>query len=235
MQKAAENKDSHLARLVKELQDQVEELKREKEDLKGEVEIVNTDRDGLEAEIDELRAALQAQGLKISQERALEGATAHIELQSQVQVLRKALEEKSSEAENLMSQIQTQSLCIESYRETIHRHSMNEAELANKLMCLKSELLGTNRSFQEFRVTKINSLFNAQVKIVAGANADGAKVLILEYKNKRDVYDLAMIESVAMHDSRPARFLITINGECMEFESDEAEKTVKALNAMISL
>lgn len=235
MQKAAESRDSHLARLVKELQDQAEELKRGKEDLKSELEIVNSDRDGLEAEIDELRAALQAQGLKISQDKALEGANAHIELQSLVQTLRKALEEKSTETESLKTQIQTQALCIESYRETIHRHSMNEAELANKLMCLKSELLGTNRSYQEFRVTKVNSLFNTQVKIVAGANADGAKVLVLEHKNKRDVYDLGLIESVAMHESRPSRFLVTINGESLEFESEEADKTVKALNALISL
>ena len=233
MQKAAENKDSHLARLVNELQEQVETLKKEKEELVNELEIVNSDRDGLETEIDELRAALQAQALKIKEN--LEETTKAVMENGVVENLQKTVEELNREIGKLKAELQTQEMCIESYRETISRHSRNEAELANKLMCLKSELLGTNRSYQEFRVTKVNSVFNSQVKIVAGANSDGAKVLVLEYKNKRDVYDLGLVESVALHSSRANRFSISVSGECMDFDSEEADHVVKVLNTIMSL
>ena len=209
MQKQAENKDSHLARLVKELQEQVQTMTKQKEQMQGEWEAAMT---------------------TVTKQREL-----NMSLESEVRILRGTLVDREGENSELRSKVQTQELCIESLKESLTRHSVTEAELANKLMCLKSELLGTNRSLQEYRVVKINPFLNAQVKLTFGQGNEGVKVLILEYKNKQDVHDLTMVEKVAMRESKGNRFTIAVAGEELEFESDEAEKVVRSLNAMMGL
>mmetsp|Transcript_11131 Transcript_11131/g.21878 ORF Transcript_11131/g.21878 Transcript_11131/m.21878 type:complete len:355 (-) Transcript_11131:4249-5313(-) len=218
------------------LHEKIQLLSKDKEmtdvQVNGRVSILQTQVEELEAHL----ASLTEEHEKLLQEHqelrsnSLSQHEQKTELEMKVSELKTHLDATLSQFASLQETIEEKELVISTLSQRLLKVSEANADLANKMMELKNDLIDAQVNYQCFDVIKCGRLLNSSAKLTIKRNFNGEPVVEWEVRGHKYIFKADAVDNVYMHPTREDRFCISILSEReKEFMSDQAQFIVKKL------
>lgn len=183
----------------------------------GRVGILNTQVEELEASLASLTDEHEELLANYSELRtaSLSQHEAKNLLEQQTTQLRGSLDESLKEISSLLEAIEEKDLVIQTLNQRFLKISEDNADLANKMMELKNDLIDAQVNYQCFDVVKVGRLLNSSAKVKATQltikrNFNGEPVIEWEVRGHKYIFKADAVDNVYMHPTRENHFMVSL-------------------------